>query len=327
MKLKNFLTLSFVTAAVMILLMYLFGQDIDHSTFAEDTGFLHYFWKLPDPTLMSRLTSWGGYILHQITAWYIFYKAQREKTTWSDRVGKYGIAMALTHLVFTIYHLIQTQIWYDGIAQEVPIWVSQGSVILMLVSAMIFLNQRRGIFFGKKLKLPEGLEKFEMKYHGYFILWALILTFWYHPMDPTAAHLTGFFYMFLLFIQSAMIYSKGHINSLVIFICEFGVLIHGTIVALQQQNQIWPMFTFGFGVMAIVTQIYLFKSKILKWAAFAIFAISAIYVYGMGGFNSGKTIVDANEIIRIPVIEYGLVLGFAILFSIWNLFTKRRNEE
>lgn len=322
MRLKTFLPLSITLAVVITVLMYLFGQNIDHSMFAEDTGFLHYFWKLTDPTILSRITSWGGYILHQVTAWYIFYKAQKSKENWQDGVGKYGIAMAATHLVFAIYHLVQTEIWYDGIAQDIPIWLSQGSVILMLVSAMIFLNQRRGIFFSKKLRLPQGLEQFELKYHGYFILWALVLTFWYHPMDPTSAHLTGFFYMFLLFIQSAMIYSKGHLNPLSIFICEFGVLIHGTVVALQQQNNMWPMFLFGFGVMAIVTQIYIFKSKLLKWTAFGIFAVSAIYVY-TGGFGSGKTIADANEIIRIPVIEYGLIFLFAGVWWVKNkIFNK-----
>ena len=37
--------------------------------FAPDTGFAHYYWKLTNPTVWSRATAWGGYILHQVSIW------------------------------------------------------------------------------------------------------------------------------------------------------------------------------------------------------------------------------------------------------------------
>lgn len=43
-------------------------------------------------------------------------------------------------------HLVQTWLWYDGLAQDVPIWSSQGSVIVMLVLILFLEMPRRGLW-------------------------------------------------------------------------------------------------------------------------------------------------------------------------------------
>ena len=50
------------------------------------------------------------------------------------------------------------------------------------------------------------------KYHGYVFAWATVYTFWYHPMENTAGHLIGFFYMFLLLLQGSLFLTRIHIN-------------------------------------------------------------------------------------------------------------------
>ncbi len=46
----------------------------------------------------------------------------------------------------TAPHLVQTWLWYDGLAQDVPIWSSQGSVIVMLVLILFLETPRRGLW-------------------------------------------------------------------------------------------------------------------------------------------------------------------------------------
>ena len=123
------------------------------------------------------------------------------------RVKKYSTGLHPVNLIalganvfFILLHFVQTQIWYDGLAQDVSIFSSQGSVILMLVAILLMENKRRGLFWGKKVPLGKRVLSFVRKYHGYLFAWATVYTFWYHPMENTVGHLIGFFYMFLLLI-------------------------------------------------------------------------------------------------------------------------------
>ena len=58
------------------------------------------------------------------------------------------------NLIFMFLHLVETHLLFDGLAQDVPIWTSQGSVILMLVFVLIIENRRRGLFLGKRVEKP-----------------------------------------------------------------------------------------------------------------------------------------------------------------------------
>jgi len=113
---------------------------------------------------------------------------------------------------FILLHFVQTHIWYDGLAQDVSIFSSQGSVIVLLVWVLLMENNRRGMFFGKKLPIKQEIIRFARKYHGYFFAWATIYTFWYHPMVNTSGHLIGFLYMFLLMLQGSLFFTRIHTN-------------------------------------------------------------------------------------------------------------------
>ena len=51
------------------LLIWLLGDLLDAVPHAEDAGASWYYRKLIDPTLTSRLTAWGFYLLHQVSFW------------------------------------------------------------------------------------------------------------------------------------------------------------------------------------------------------------------------------------------------------------------
>lgn len=299
------------------------GFDINYS---PDTGYLHYYWKLPKPDFMARITSWGGYIAHQISTWYILYLAIKNKKKFGHDLTKYNWWMLGTQTFFITYHIVQTRLWYDALAQDTSIILSQGSVVIMLVLIMLLLNGIRGIFFGKKANIPDRVSNYVRKYHGYYILWATVFTFWYHPTEATIGHLVGFFYMFLLFVQSITIYTKSHINRWWMFLLEFFVLLHGTTVAINAGNGMWPMFAFGFGFMTIAVQIYSLPiSKITRTILQIIYFILLGFVYA-GGFNSQRSITDIVEIINIPIVDYIVLLLLVLVISVLTIRSKNKRH-
>lgn len=301
-----------ILSLVFIGIIGILGSRLNSIDLLPDQGASWYYWKLPEKEFWPRFTAWSFYALHQICVWLLIYAAQFKERSKRKLYRNWLIGV---NSFFILLHIIQTHIWYDGLAQDVPVFSSQGSVIIMLVLIIIMDSGRRGIFFGKPFrKLPFiGTTKeavgFIRKYHGYFISWAIVYTFWYHPTIATSGHLVGFFYMFLLFIQMTMIYTPIHINKYWSFTLEVLVLFHGTMVAIGQQNNMWPMFLFGFASMAVITQIYG-----LKLPTWALRLIQGIYILGVvivfGGFTGHRSIGEVHQVLWIPIIEYLLVFVF-----------------
>ena len=290
------------------------GQRLESIPHLPDTGASWYYWKLPEPTVWGRITAWGFYALHQIALWSLIYVAQKRDLPHIGGLHRINILALCVNAFFILVHFVQTHVWYDGLAQDVSIWSSQGSVILMLVVILLMENRRRGMFFGKRAPLPERVIDLARRYHGYVFAWATVYTFWYHPMEDTVAHLGGFLYMFLLFLQGSLIMTRIHVNRWWMLVQEVTVLVHGTLVAVMQGNGLWPMFAFGFGGLLVITQMHgLRLSKLVKWALLAIYIAAALVVYSQRGW------VQLNEIVRIPLIEYlaVFVLAGVIGGSIW----------
>lgn len=319
---KRALWAGLLFSVVFTALIGVLGQRIDHSGFLPDQGPSWYFWKLPNPTFWTRFTAWSFYLAHQVTVWGLIYYAQTRVKKYTSGVHKLNWIALGANAFFITLHLVQTHLWYDGLAQDVSIWSSQGSVIIMLVLILLMENQRRGLFWGKKVGFLKRAGRVARKYHGYVIAWGLVYTLWYHPMVPPAAHLTGFLYMFLLLMQGSLFFTRLHVTPWWMAILEVGVLFHGTIVAIGQANGLWPMFFFGFAGIFVITQMHGLKwPDWAKWATLAAYILVALGVYSQLGWGR------LNEIIRIPIIEYVLVFVFAGVIALGLEITRRISPE
>src|SRR5690349_16706771 len=101
-----------------------------------------YPWRLVEPTAISRLAVWTGYLLHNLIVWAIIYLAKREHPTYTNDLRWFNRAMLITNAVFITFHIVQSQMWYDGLAQDVPEITSFGSVALMLMVILILETPR-----------------------------------------------------------------------------------------------------------------------------------------------------------------------------------------
>ena len=284
-----------------------------------------YPWRLAAHSDMARLTAWLGYILHNLSVWLLIWAAKREKPKYSNGLRWFNWALIGVNVIFALLHVVQTQLWYDGLAQDVPEVTALGAVAVMLMIIIILETPRRGLIFGGKFKFHTAFIGIVKKYHGYFFAWAIIYDYWYHPTANTFGHLMGFYYNFLIIAQSALIFNRAHLNKYWTFFLEAFVLIHGVAVAIFQGQAFWQMFAFGFGAMIILTQMYgLGLSTWTKRGLAVGFIVVTVGTYAyMGRLGA------LNEVIRIPVIDYLFIFVLYGLFLLinWivNLF-KRRPE-
>ncbi|MCA9939830.1 MAG: hypothetical protein KC418_14400 [Anaerolineales bacterium] len=302
---------------ILFSLLFTFGiwaagpwLDNVRATLLPDQGVAWYYWKLPEPTFWSRATVWGFYALHQITLWGLIYYAQTRVKKYTAGLHPVNVLALGLNAFFILLHFVQTHLWYDGLAQDVSIFSSQGSVILLLVLVLLMENPRRGLFFGKKAPLSREVVRLVRRYHGYIFAWAVVYTFWYHPMETTGGHLIGFFYTFLLLLQGSLFLTRLHVNKWWMLVQEVTVLFHGTLVAIYQGNGIWPMFLFGFAGIFVITQMHG-----LGWSRLTRAAVLAVYVGGVLLVYSQRGWAQLNEIVRIPVIDYLLVFLIAGILS------------
>lgn len=306
------------------LLIWALGARLDAIELLPDRGASWYYWKLPEPSVWTRATAWGLYILHQVGMWWLIYYAQTQVKKYSSRLHAVNYWALGLNAFFILLHTLQTHIWYDGLAQDVSIWSSQVSVVILLIWVILMENPRRGVFFGKKVPFSRRIIDFARKYHGYYFAWATIYTFWYHPTVSTPGHLVGFLYMFLLLLQGSLFFTRIHVNKFWTFTMEFSVLVHGTIVAVFQGANLWPMFLFGFAGIFIVTQMHgLGLSRSAKIGLSAAYLVGAAYVYSWRGWDK------VYELISIPLIDYLslFVLAGLIWVILWAAARFRRGAK
>lgn len=298
------------------------GQRLASVPHLPDQGPAWYYWKLAIPSFWSHFTAWMFYALHQITLWSLIFYAQTRVKTYTKGLHPINILALGANVFFILLHFVQTHVWYDGLAQDVSIFSSQGSVILMLVAILLMENQRRGLLLGKKVSLGKQIGSFARKYHGYVFAWATVYTFWYHPMENTPGHLVGFMYMFLLLLQGSLFLTRIHLNKWWTLTQEVAVGIHGTLVAIFQGQGLWPMFAFGFAGIFILTQMHgLGWSRLVRWLVAGLYIGATIFIYSSRGW------AQLNEIIRIPVIEYLLVFVLAGLIALGLWISRRFRKQ
>lgn len=325
-------------SAGFTMLIWFFGFSLDRFILGPDQGPTWYYWQLPNAVLINQIIVWLLYLAHQLTVWgliyygYNQYKQVNKKPT--TTLTTYNILIIITNVFFIILHLLETQLFYDGLAQDVPIWTSQGSVIVMLAVMLIIENKRRGFIFGKQVGKPITKEviAFFRHSHMYIFAWALVYTFWFHPMDNDPQLLTGFFYMFLLFTQLSLAFTKSHLNRKWTALLEGFVAIHAVVVAINNtlsfgSSDMWPMFLSGFLFMIVATYIYGIKLKkrtILVITFFYIIFLIWIYVPSPFGYGRDISYLFRFEALWIPIILY--LLGLVFAASIFTI-QKVKNDK
>jgi hypothetical protein len=313
-------------AIVFTGLIWLLGSNLQPflDTLLPDRGASWYYWKLPARDFWTMVWVWVLYLGHQFSIWAVIYRAKNSiqfRTPRTNGLSSYNMAALGINLLFTILHLFQTQLWFDGLAQDVPIWTSQYSVIIMLVVVLIIENQRRGLFLGRKAGKPftAWVNGFFRRNHMYLFAWALVYTFWFHPMAVDPQLLSGFFYMFLLFTQVSLAYTRVHLIKGWIVTLESYVALHALIVAIYNtiffgSANMWPMFFSGFAFMFVFTQMYALKvdRKIfgLLTGAYIIF-LGWLYLPAPYGYGRTISYLFRLEFLWIPIILYGLAALFA----------------
>lgn len=286
------------------------GRWLDDVVLLPDQGASWYYWKLPEPDTWARVTAWSGYLAHQIAIWSLIYWAQRNVRHYTDGLHPVNVVALAMNLVFIALHEVQTQVFYDGLAQDVSIFSSQASVVVLLVIVLLMENRRRGMFFGRRAPISTEVVRFFRKYHGYLFSWAAIYTFWYHPMESTSGHLIGFFYMFMILLQGSLFFTRAHTNRWWTLTLELLVVVHGALVAVMNSGAdgMWPMFLFGFLGVFVITQMHgLGLSVATRWVLTGLYLGSAVAVY------STRSLTGLAEIVRIPLIDYLLVAVVAVL--------------
>lgn len=302
-------------------LIWLWGDRLAAFPKLPDQGPAWYYWKLAEPTFITRLSAWGLYAIHQVIIWGLIYYAQTRVKKYTGGLHPVNVIALGVNALFVVLHFAQTHIFYDGLAQDVSIFSSQGSVILMLVWILLMENKRRGMFFGKKAPLGKSAVDWARRYHGYVFAWAIVYTFWYHPTEHTMGHLVGFAYTFLLLLQGSLFFTRVHVNKWWMLVQELSVAAHGTLVAVQQGRGMWPMFLFGFLAIFVVTQMWgLGLSR--PWKV----GIIAAFVLGAGVAYWGQPLTSVLRIAAVPAIEY-LAVGALILVIGAILWAYNRVKE
>ncbi len=295
-----------------------------------DQGPSWYYWQLASPTLLSRLSAWIPYVLHQLTVWILgFLIVRRIKAGKSPFPGLTLAALGLNAFFIGI-HILQSHLFFDGIAQDVPVWSSQFSVIVMLVIILYQMAPRRGLFLGIGKFNDAAGQKWTRSWHGIYISWALVYTFWFHPTVGDFGLLTGFFYMFLLLTQASFAGTPVHLKAGWIALLELGVAFHGPAIAIQKmisgnegdnvfEPGMWIMFTSGFLFMFVFTGQYSWKMP--RWGRAIVFAGYGALIavlYSWWGWNRLYTVAF------IPVALYGGALALALVAKLAGMVRRKK---
>jgi hypothetical protein len=315
-------TIGILGCLLIMALIAALGPYSSADMFLPDQGNLWYYWKLAEPDFWTRFSAWGLYGLHQLGLWGLIAWAQIKRPAYSSTLHPINVVAIGFNLLFVGLHIMQTRYFYDGLAQDTSVLSSQFSVIFLLVFVLMMENSRRGLFFGHKIDFIERPVGFLRRYHGYYFSWAIVYTFWFHPIEDNIGHLLGTFYILLLLLQGSMFFTRFHRDRVWTMLLEVFVLAHGAMVAyLTIQGDHWQMFLFGFLTLFVVTQMHgIGLGRKTRWAIVATYLACVLFAY------QGRWL-QSTEVLRIPLAEFGLVYLFAALAWIpflWRRFRRSR---
>lgn len=307
-----------IYSVLICLAMILAGGWLAQYTLAPvppNDGFF-YDWQLAEPSALGAVTYWGGFALHNLLIWLTIWWAQnRTDRAYVSTLRPVNMVALGINVLFIGLHYLQTLFFYDGIAQDVPSWVSQFTVIMMLFVILAMENRRRGLFFGRKINFKQEFYHWLRDYHGYAFSFAVIFTFWFHPLVPTQGHLLGALHVMLVMVQGSLMFTRAHLNRNWRFLLEILVLPHAALVAMGQGGGLVYMFLYGFMTIFIVTQMHgLGLKPWVKYLFGAGYLISILITYTLL-----RPPFMVNEVIRIPLIDYLMIFA---TYGVWLLLAR-----
>ncbi|KAI9279076.1 hypothetical protein BY458DRAFT_503064 [Sporodiniella umbellata] len=277
-----------------------------------------YPWRLLHPNELGQHMAWSAYIVHQLGQWFILAKVQfgtqNNANRWSDDYQWWNWQMVYLNGSMLIFKLVHGHIYYDGLAANVPEGIAQGSVVNILVLAIIIAITKRGVIFGMGKGTSTNVVQFVKKYHGYIMSFGTVLNFHYHPVEGTMGHFFGFVYQCLLIWQSTNFLHKTHRSKSWILLLETWVFIHGTLTAIIQPGIGWQIFSYGFMSIFLMNQIFqlpISQSRLFMTMIYSIFLFSMLL-----GFEKDKAYYRATF---IPISEYICVY---VILTIGNIVTQ-----
>jgi hypothetical protein len=325
---RRSLVLGIVAGALITGVIALSDLWLPRPDFLPDAGSSWYRWQRPERSALVMGGAWTLYVLHQVGFWALIAYGQQRVGRYTGGLHRVNVAALAWNGFFVAVHFVQTQAGYDGLAQDVPIWTSQWSVIVLLVWVLLMEEDRRGLFFGRPVPTPGGrtTRDWARRYHGYYFAWAAVYTFWFHPMETTSGHLIGFLYMFLILLQGSLFLTRAHLDRRWTVIIEVTVLFHGFLVALNSPKQLWFQFGWGFATIFVVTQMHG-----LGWPRWAKWTTGIGYVVSVAAVVAWYGTDRLAQLPRVPVAEYALVFVLAGLIAgalaIARTLGKRRPEK
>ncbi|CAO3656144.1 unnamed protein product [Mucor fragilis] len=269
-----------------------------------------YPWRRIEPSQIGKMIAWFTYAVHQFGQWFILAMVQlskKKQTRWSDDYQWWNWQMVYLNGFMAVYKLVHGHMFYDGLAIDVAEGIAQGSVVLILVFAIIIAIPYRGVIFGYgKRPASDAVIQFVRKYHGYAMSFGTVLNFHYHPVEGTMGHTFGFIYQCMLIWQSTNFLHKSHRNKSWVLFLETWVFIHGTLTALIQPGIGWQIFSYGFMIMFLVNQI--FQTRLSQNRLLMSVIYTAFFIWAYWGFRKDKAYYRATF---IPISEY-LCVYFAL---------------
>lgn len=99
-----------------------------------------YPWRSVEPNQLGNLIAWVCYCTHQLGQWFILYKVQSSQskiTRWSQDYQWWNWQMVYLNCSMLIIKVVHGRMFYDGLALNVPEGVAQGSVVVILIVAIV----------------------------------------------------------------------------------------------------------------------------------------------------------------------------------------------
>lgn len=105
-----------------------------------------YPWRLAQPIEIGQYIAWSAYLVHQIGQSLILAKVQLSKkeklVRWSGDYQWWNWQMVYLNAFMLVFKLIHGHLFYDGLAATIPEGIAQGSVVAILVIAIVIAIPR-----------------------------------------------------------------------------------------------------------------------------------------------------------------------------------------